>query len=585
MLVTWPAARSPTEFLVGARGGDVVKHAWNLWWMRAEAAGGTPGLRTTLVNFPDGVGLFPIEPLHGLAALLLPLDPVTLANVLVVVEMAVLGYVSCALGRRVAGCGIAGLAAGAIAQLGSYTAFIVHVGVGELRELWCVPLGLLLVERLRSRPSVLGWAGMGLYVAATTAVCLYYGLFLCVALAVVVLTSFPRDRATVLGMGTCALACLLAVAPLVVSFDGAWGGGGAVDATAQDLAWQRLPSEADAASTLSLSELVRANAFDASERGYAYESGRYVGVLLLLLAAVAVVGAPRRALPWATMLVVPTVMALGATTTVAGHAIPLPYLMMERVLDAVATPLNFPARFLALSWIALSVLGALAVARWPAAWGLIALGLLDVARADGIPWPRDTVEVPDLTPLPAPDGAFADLTFALGPDGPVGQAFDATERRAVIGAQMYFARPIQLAPIDRVEMWADDGYRWTSALPLVLGIRAGVPTRDDAEETAALLRAQGFHAVVFTHACSAHDGLRSANRARDARTVTGARHAVWADLLDRVYGPRGIGRCGQVWTLPEESVPPDVLAAWMRAHSDRIAMLAARSSAARERAR
>ena len=85
VLFTWPLLPRFFEQAIGRDDTDTPKHLWTLWWMRQELLDGTPGYSTRWLNFPDGMLLHPIEPLNGLFAALLPLEPVPLSNLLALV--------------------------------------------------------------------------------------------------------------------------------------------------------------------------------------------------------------------------------------------------------------------------------------------------------------------------------------------------------------------------------------------------------------------------------------------------------------------------------------------------------------------
>ena len=70
VVLTWPTVIHPGTAALGSPKADGMKHLWTLWWMRASVwrEGAFP-FNTTLVNFPKGMDLYPIEPLNGLVAI------------------------------------------------------------------------------------------------------------------------------------------------------------------------------------------------------------------------------------------------------------------------------------------------------------------------------------------------------------------------------------------------------------------------------------------------------------------------------------------------------------------------------------
>jgi hypothetical protein len=234
----------------------------------------------------------------------------------------------------------------------------------------------------------------------------------------------------------------------------------------------------------------------------------------------------------------------------------LPLTWLNRALAFFAEPLNFPVRFLALPMVSVSVLGALAAARWRWGWVLAPLAIVDMNVNDIIPWPRDTFALPTLAPVVAPPGGVADLTFATRADFgrvPVGDLYDVGARVRMIGAQVSLGRPIQTMPVERVDRWGQDSLRWTAALPLARAVHGDEVSAEDLRASIALLRARGFGSVMVTHACGVPDGAPA--------------------VLGRTLGVPAQGACGRLWALPETPATAEELAAWEEGQTSRIAAL------------
>ena len=61
--LTWPLALTLRSESIGSPHGDGLKHLWTLWWIRAEVmAKGAIPFQTQLLNYPEGMALYPIEP-------------------------------------------------------------------------------------------------------------------------------------------------------------------------------------------------------------------------------------------------------------------------------------------------------------------------------------------------------------------------------------------------------------------------------------------------------------------------------------------------------------------------------------------
>ncbi len=191
--LTWPTIAHLDYATLGSVHADGMKHLWTLWWMRGSVwEEGRIPFETTLVNYPVGMELYPIEPLNGLLAIALPFLPIVLlSNVLVLLNMTLTGVAGAWFGRVLSGSFWGGLLAGTLLEGSAVMAFFVHVGVGELLHLWWLPLGLgcLLMAR-----RTLAWrwfaALTGCLVGAMLS-CFYLGFFLALAVAVVHRGSHP----------------------------------------------------------------------------------------------------------------------------------------------------------------------------------------------------------------------------------------------------------------------------------------------------------------------------------------------------------------------------------------------------------
>ncbi len=562
-LVTWPAAAHFTTQAVGCAHSDTPKHVWTLWWMRLELVEGVSGLRTNFVNFPEGMDLYPIEPLHGLIAWLVPLPAVALSNLLAVLNVFLVGVCTGWLGWLVSRRPVGALVAGAIAQTGSFVAFTLHVGVGELRQVWWIPLGLCVLVRARETRSWGWFLGLGLIMGAATLSCFYHGFFLALAVAVVALLTLRLDAKLLGGYFVAAVLCAVIVFPVVQAFAVSYAPD-AHQAKPGFLAWMqaRAPLETYPMSSLELSQIFegRDREFQESQRQlYAYGGGRYLGWATLALAAVGVASAPRKALPWLSVGIVGIVLAMGTVLwwdgAVVQPRIVLPLAWLNRALAYVGEPLNFPVRFLALTTIAVAVLGALAC-RWRWSLVLVPLAVIEVNARSGAPWPRDMLSMADMVPVTAPPGAVADFTYIFhGAETSVSHAYDARDRARVLGAQISLDRAFQTTVIDRVELWGSSGYYWTVALPITKLLREGLTDPEATRQSAWLLRDRGFGSILLTHPC-------------DDR---GAGQSAWAAQLDAQLGARQAGRCGQLWALPEVEAAPEEAAAWKLAQEERPA--------------
>ncbi len=541
VVLSWPTVTHLGTAALGSPESDTIKHLWTLWWMKAQLTG-DGGLHTTLVNFPDGLTLFPIEPLNGLLSLALPFDTIVNANLLALFHLTLTGLAAGWLGRLVSGNDRGAYAAGALLQGSAFVAFTMHVGVGELRQVWWLPLGLgCLFQAHRTR--AWGWfLGLAAALAGCALSCFYHGLFLATAVSVWALCTLRFEVRLGVGYALAAGLSLALVVPTVQAFSSTFGQG-----RPQEMFGKRgevlLDYRAEAAH---LDDLVRWKApklepIARQERAYA--GGRYLGVVALALAMAGLVAAPRRALPWVVVGAVGTVLALGSVlwlgddkVKVGGMGLQLPLAWLNDALARHAEPINFPARFLAVPSVAISVLGALAM-RWRWLYWLVPIALVDIAAHDLAVWPRRTLTLPDMRGLDAKTLAVAGIAGPLADLALAAESNEETRTRAV-AAQLATGLPTQAVPLERLDDWAPEGNDWLQKRRIsVLGnlARPGItaPTPDELSADLSALRSRGFAGVMLTH--------------REGRGDQNAEA-----LLTAMCGPPVRGAHAAVWRLPPE---------------------------------
>lgn len=538
---------------IGSPDGDIAKHVWTLWWMREELLRGDIGLLTHTVNFPEGVRLYPIDPLDGLLGVLVPLPPLALANLLAFVHLTLVGVAAAWLGRLVSGSRLGGHVAGALAQGSAFAAFTLHVGVGELRQLWWLPLGLACLIKADETGRWRWFVVLGAVGAGATLSCFYYGAFLGLAVATWLVVSRPRTMRAVAGY---ALALAVATIPALGAahlFADTYDAPADVAALDNAATGAITPDATGAAAALDDLYLPRAwvrSRLDADQR--AYTGGRYLGLVAVALAIAGLVAAPRRAAPWVAVAGVGAILSLGSVPTIGEHTVAgvwstwgLPFAWLNSVLARVAMPVNFPARFLAMTMIAIPVLASLAT-RWRWTALLVPVAILEVQAADLVPWPRETLAFPSVSGLSG-KGPILDLGLALD-DSRASRLLNMT-------AQMALFSPTQAVPIDRLDRWNRTGARWVRALPLVQSLSRRQPATGDAAERyrpdLALLRDRGFERILLTHPS---DGL----------------DAQYDGLLTALCGPPQRAELATLWTLPPGRVTPDELSQWKSEQQARV---------------
>ena len=570
-VLTWPVVLDPSEAALGHVRADGMKHLWTLWWMQASVwqEGAFP-FATQLINFPAGMELYPIEPLNGLVAVMLPfLDVVTLSNVLVLLNMTLTGIAGMWFGRELTGSRWGGLVAGTLIEGSSVMAFFVHVGVGELNHLWWLPLGLGVLLRARR---TLDWkwffALAGCLVGALLS-CFYLGFFLAVSVALVALSTLYAGRDTPSLLLRYVLAATLSVGiviPVLQSFSSSYKSGSVPDVGLSSYLFKDhgQPITDPPSARLEPAQLFTPFRKAARVEEQAYGGGRYLGFLLALLAGAGLVRNPRKSLPLLAVVLFGLVFACGSYLTADGDLVlyngarlRMPHVWLNRFLGYLAEPLNFPVRFLAMSIVGLGGMAALSIRRdRPLLRQLIVvplavLAVVEINSAQMLEWPWARFAPRDASVL-APlgdmgEGAVIDLALAVRADH--------ENRWNGLSTQIVHGKRTQAVPIERIETFARDGYWYVRALqfvkdlqPLYENKRAGLT--GDYTQDFAMARAAGFRWVMVTY--------RTGNEFLPKLLVA---------ELNRVCGEavvkgRGIG----VWELPEVDVDPEQVAEWHEAH-------------------
>ncbi len=437
--LTWPTVLRPGEGALGNIHADGMKHLWTLWWIRSSVwTDGRLPFETTLVNYPFGMELFPIEPLNGLFAVALPfVDIVPLSNLLVLLNVTATGVAGAWFGRELSGSRLGGLVTGTLLQGSAVMAFFVHVGVGELTHLWWLPLGLGVLLRAR-RTGHWGWflALAGCLVGAILSG-FYLGFFLAMAVAVWSLVTLWAGKQTPRLLLQYALAAGLAVAvvvPVMKTFSASYKSGevprvGLVNYITEE---HGQPVTDPPSARLELDELVHYGREAARREEAAYGGGRYLGFLPLALALAGLIRRPKEAAPFVFVGAFGVVFALGTFLTqdgeywlVNGARLRMPLLWLNRLLGYLAEPLNFPTRFLAMTVTAVAAMAGLSIRPGGKPWqlGLLVLAPLavgEVQTGDLVPWPWDRFAPRDAHELAAlqerGDGAVIDVSLLVRPD-------------------------------------------------------------------------------------------------------------------------------------------------------------------------
>jgi hypothetical protein len=576
--LTWPLALTLSTESIGSPHGDGLKHLWTLWWIRAEVmAKGAIPFQTQLVNYPEGMALYPIEPLNGLLVVLLaPLSVVTVSNLAALANLTLIGVCGALLGRRVSGEPLGGLAAGVLLQTSAVALFTLHVGVGELQHLWWLPLGLLAWLNHKETQSFKSavWLGLSLGLAALS--CFYHGFFLGFSVAVLSLFTLPLRGSlpgVLLRYAVAAGLGLALVLPVMRTFSSSYGEDErpSVGLLAYITQEHGQPVTDPSSARLDPLDLVsprRDERATASPERMGYGGGRYLGLPALALGLLALWRSPRQAMLWVVLALLGALLAMGSYLVVNGEVVELaggsrvrlPFFFLNRALGYVAEPLNFPVRALAITMTALAVCAAL-VARAGSprlALALAVLAGLDVQINQLTPWPMQRfapTAFPGLTALAeGPTAPTADLSIIFRPDK--------ESRWAALSAQMTHGQPIQAVPLERLEYFAQSGRTFVTALPLVkeltsIASQPITPLSSEYREDLWLLYDKGFRRVQLL-------GVGAEGRIPDAPRAA----------LTTLLGPPMIDSANAVvWALPEVQATAEETSRWKTQQARREAAL------------
>ncbi len=581
VLLTWPAIVS-FERVLGGKDADTMKHVWTLWWCRAHIVREGLGLHTELLNQPEGLDLWPVEPLNGLVAVLLAFSPVVFtANLLAVLNFTATGLCSGLLGWRLTGSRTAALSLALLVQTSSWSLFSIHVGVGELQHLWLIPLGLWTALELGRGGRWSYAVGTGLVLGFTTVSSFYYGFYLALALVLLGLAMLWSAEARLRLLGQLVVAALVAsllVLPVTRMFAASYGdtfqsqygfwryvfveglGQTVVDPVSARLQPEDL--------ILGRAELWGQNYGDLE----AYGGGKLLGLPMLALALVGTLRSPRKALPWLCIAALGVLLSMGSYLSSGGEELlwqgarlRLPFLQLNRALAFAAEPLNFPVRFLALTTVALSCVAVLGLVRTRGPWRWVLLLLVPLNAADIqwrglLPWPLPGFTLPPLEQLEALDGGMASADGGAVLDLSAAFRHDPEARLVVMSSQLVHQQPIQAVPIDRLEFHVREGRWFAAGLQLVEDwapayTKHGPATPGDHRGDVYVLRQAGFDRLLVVS--------------------LGAREPLPAPFLEAAMASLGepvlLADRYAVWELPRLSPSPEQAQAWIDEHSARAA--------------
>jgi hypothetical protein len=414
LLAVWPLRASLLGGDIPGAGPDVLSTLWGMWWFGQEWLGAAWGGWTPLANYPSGAWGAVLSPLSGIVySLTEPLVGIGRAAAAADwVQAAGLAVATALLARRL-GCSMAGALAAGLVPLGMrYTWYGLGEGSVVAIAALFVPMGLFYLIETLEAPCTKSAACAAACMALVALENPYLAPVLpTVALAQVLWTlrrglrkgpwRDPNRRtaaflAAALTAGSAGILGVSALYGRVASPDypprivvetrqlGPWL------FEVIDKPWARLDPV----------DMFRPNQVRWTLDVFAGEGaqgGDYLGLAALALALSSAFLVGRRAWPWLVVGLGSVMLALGSVSGI----VPLPFLVLNDIMDAVARPLTQPTRFLCVAGVGLGVAAGLAVdalARLPiphARWGAVAVLALDGLLLGGLGMALPLTQVPD----------------------------------------------------------------------------------------------------------------------------------------------------------------------------------------------
>lgn len=571
LILTWPMVLQPSTAALGSQDADGMKHLWTLWWMRSSVWDyGSFPFATDLINYPTGMDLYPIEPLNGFIALLLPwMNLIALSNFLAFVNISLTGIVGCWFGRVLSGSRLGGVVSGALLECSSVMAFFVHVGVGELNHLWWLPLGLGCLIKARRTLNWRWFLALALCLVGAMLSCFYLGFFLAFSVLIwSVLTIWAsKDTPRLLFFYILAAALSISVVlPITRSFSNSYKSGNIPNVSLQSYMFENhgQPITDPPSARLELQQLVQPNRKPQDRKEAAYSGGRYVGVLSLFLAVLGLIRRPKDALPWLAVGVVGILFACGSYFTLNGAEIKsngirlvMPSFWLNRILGYYAEPLNFPVRYLAMTAVAISGMASLAIKNWK--WALVApAAIIEVLLLQMLVWPWQTFSPREASVLKKLQG-IDDLALI---DYSLVARSDMENRYNALSTQIVHGKKINGVPLERIEFFARDGFYFIGSLKLFRDLKPIYENRGgtlgtDYRPDLAILQDAGFGWLLVSYRHGSEQ--IPSNIVQQLSNLCGKPYVLSS----------GIG----VWRLPLVEYTPDELTLWKKLHQAQITKL------------
>ncbi len=434
--LTWPVVLSPGQLIPGAERSDAWNSIWSLWFVHDAVMDGRLPLFTDLLQHPVGGRLVVADPLNALLGLPLVqlFGPVAAYSLLCLGHSTASGLAAHALGRRLGG---VGWLAGVAYQLAPVVVSHLHNGSSEAVSAGWLALAAWALVGVVQKPSWWRALGAGALLALTAISGWYAGIGAWCVLVALLLVHRSRHLLLAAAMGLALTAPWAhAVREVARAEDGL-----VHIKNDQDLArLRRTLGPADPRGFVTPGPFRSPDFQNLEGRPGDYVHTTYLGWILIALAALALWRRPREAAPWLLALGAGVVLALGPVLVLdgfpasfRGRAIPLPYMLLERLPGFDALSLLY--RCSQVASLALAALAALALPRRedPGMSLTVALAVAAEFLAFG-----PTVGLPHVTSIPD-SRALAEL--ALAPEGAIVN-LPVTASRAYLYEQVVHGHPL-----------------------------------------------------------------------------------------------------------------------------------------------
>ncbi|GAC1541180.1 MAG: hypothetical protein NVS2B7_13780 [Herpetosiphon sp.] len=416
-----------SSILVGSDIGriDAWQNVWNIWWVKRALLHGQNPFFTSFLFYPYGASLFwhtlnlPTT-LVGvpLAALWNPTVGFTLVSLLTFVAS---GSAMCAMAYRLTGSRVGAWLAGGLYTFSPYHIAKLADGHLNLISLQWLPLFVLsLHAAFQERRKGVAWAAVLLVLILLTD--LYYGMFSIIFLGLYSALEAARRRSW-RGLGLCMATSTLIVLPVLVVVASLLLGHdtvvGFVDWKDRQVLFSATPLDLIMPNPRSAlwGEALRPLA----EQWRLAAGGTSLGLMVLVLAGVAVWGNRREVWPWLVLAAAVFIFEMGPLLVLNGHAtgIPLPYALVNLVPAAhmgrrpnhlivyrsvlLSLLAAFGWAWLAAHWsrrtqwtVAAVIIGAISIDLWPRSLETAQLNVAPVYRELAAAAPGAILELPPL---------------------------------------------------------------------------------------------------------------------------------------------------------------------------------------------